>query len=87
MLTVATAYLRDSRLAVLYAENLVALSHHSNPNDLLLLAQAYRANGESVKAIATAKEALRLLPPPKSGMRPIRCQILLQDMIDHARSL
>jgi eukaryotic-like serine/threonine-protein kinase len=87
MLAVDVVYLRDSRLAVLYAENLVALSHHSNPNDLLLLAQAYRANGESTKAVATAREGLRLLPPPKSGMRPIRSQILLQDIIDHAQPL
>jgi hypothetical protein len=87
MLTVRPVQLRDSALAVQFAERLATLSHRADPGNLLLLAQAYRANGESMKAVATAREGLRLLPPPKSGMRPIRCQILLQDIIDHPRSL
>ena len=86
MLTVLPVQLRDSRLAVQYAERLAALSHRKDPNCLLLLSQAYRADGQSEKARATAQEGLALLPPSVPGMRAGRCRVLLEDVLSKNRS-
>lgn len=87
MLEVTSPGLRDPDLTVQYAERLTALSRRLDPNDLLLLAQAYHESGQLSKAIETAREGLSLLPPRAPGARPIRCRILLQGVIDHAQSL
>jgi len=44
-------------------ERLAALSHHTDPTSVSLLAQAYRADGQIEKARTTATEGLGLLPP------------------------
>lgn len=81
MLTVLPLQLRDFRLTVQYAERLAALSHRKDPNCLLLLSQAYRADGQSEKARATAREGLALLPPYVPGTRAVRCRVLLEDVL------
>ena len=84
MLTVLPVRLRDSRMTVQYAERLAALSHHTNPTSLLLLAQAYRADGQIEKATATAEEGLALLPPHLPGTPSVRCRVLLEHILSTA---
>jgi hypothetical protein len=55
--------------ALPWAQRAAALTHHKSPGFLLLLAQAYRANGQIPQAIQTAQQALSLAPthPPITG--------------------
>jgi hypothetical protein len=86
MLTVLPVQLRDTRLTVYYAERLAALSHYTDPTSLLLLAQAYLANGQREKATDTAKEGLALLPPHLPGTQTVRCRLLLEHILSRAPS-
>ena len=86
MLTVLPVPLRDTRLTVYYAERLAALSHYTDPTSLLLLAQAYLANGQFEKATATAKDGLALLPPHLPGTETVRCRLLLEHILSRAAS-
>jgi tetratricopeptide (TPR) repeat protein len=86
MLTVLPERLRESRLAVGYAERLAALSHHTDPTSLLLLAQAYRSDGQFEKAKITANEGLALLAPRLSGAASVRCNVLLEQVLSNADS-
>ncbi len=61
MLKVLPLSLRDSKATVGYAERLAALDHHKTPGFLLMLAQAYRANGQSAQAVGAAQAGLALL--------------------------
>jgi tetratricopeptide (TPR) repeat protein len=72
------ASLKDPQLAVLCAERAVDLSHRKLPSRLLTLAQAYRADGQSEKSRATAKEGLALLPVPQPGSVNPRIRKLLE---------
>jgi eukaryotic-like serine/threonine-protein kinase len=78
MLTVLPVQLRDTSLTIRYAERLATISHHSDPTSLLLLAQAYRADGQFARSITTAQEGLNLLPPHLPGTPATRCRILLE---------
>jgi eukaryotic-like serine/threonine-protein kinase len=66
--------LRDPEFALACAERGVALTHRKMPEWLLMLAQAYRATGQTEKASAAAEEGLALLPnwPPGSPKPRIR---------------
>jgi hypothetical protein len=86
MLTALPLRLRDSRLTVEYAAQLVALSHRKVPTYLLLLAQAYRADGQMEKANATAHEGLNLLPPRQAGTPAVRCRTLLEQITSAGHS-
>ncbi len=83
MLTVLPLRLRHSRLAVRYAERLAALSHHTDPTSLLLLAQAYRADGQFQKATATANDGLALLAPSPPGAASVRSKVLLEQVLSN----
>ena len=72
LITVEPPGLREPRLAVHYAERMVALSHRQKPGFLLTLAQSYRLAGETEKARATAREALALLPETATSPSRIR---------------
>jgi tetratricopeptide (TPR) repeat protein len=78
MLFALPKQLRDTRLTVQYAERLVALTHRSDPNYLLLLAQAYHGNGQFEMANVTAQAGLHLLSPESSGTPLTRSRILLE---------
>ncbi len=78
MLKVLPTSLRDTHLTVQLAERLVALTNRKTPEFLLELAQAYRADGQSEKGIAAAKEGLTLLPLSKPGDAVVRVQRLLE---------
>jgi serine/threonine protein kinase len=62
-LVVEPASLRNASDSIASAERLVALDHRVTPDYLLLLAQAYRAQGRKAEARAVAREALALLAP------------------------
>jgi tetratricopeptide (TPR) repeat protein len=79
-LTVLPVRLRNSQLAVQYAERLAASSHHTDPTSLMLLAQAYRADGQFEKAKTTANEGLALLAPQPPGTPSVRCKVLLEQV-------
>jgi serine/threonine protein kinase len=80
LITVEPPSLRETNLAVKYAERIVEGSSHRNPEFLLTLAQAYRADGEAAKARAAAKTGLELLPHETSAMvmSRIRKRLLAQ---------
>jgi hypothetical protein len=78
MVSVLPSRLRDSRLAVQYAERLAASSHHQDPNSLLLLAEAYLEDGQVEKADATAHEGLSRLTQQPPGVPAVRCRVLLE---------
>jgi len=84
MLTVLPVRLRDTSLTIRYGERLAALSHHSDPTSLLMLAQAYDADGQFERSIATAHEGLNLLPPHLPGTPATRCRILLEHITSAA---
>jgi serine/threonine protein kinase len=54
--------LRDTAFALQCMERGTALTHRKVPSWLLSLAQAYRASGDPVRALASAREGLALLP-------------------------
>ena len=78
MLKVLPVSLRDTKAMVGYAERLVTLDHRRNPGLMLELAQTYRCDGQSAKAVAAAKEGLALLPPAKPGDPVVRVRKLLE---------
>lgn len=86
MLTVLPRRLRDTRQTVQYAERLAGLSHRTDPTSLLLLAEAYRADGHMENANAIAHEGLNLLPAPQPGKPAIRCRVLLEQVISASHS-
>lgn len=69
--------LRQPALAVKYAERIVADTDYRNPEFLLTLAKAYRADGQPAKARATAKTGLALLPSQTSATVMSRVRKLL----------
>ncbi len=77
-LKVEPASLADPAFALQCAQRGVALSHRRTPSWLLLLAQAYRANGQPDQSRAAAKEGLALLPPPQLGAPKSRMRKLLE---------
>ncbi|WP_109487088.1 serine/threonine-protein kinase [Occallatibacter savannae] len=78
LITVEPPSLREPALAVKYAERIVERSSYHNPEFLLTLANAYRANGETEKARAAAKRGLELLPPETSTTVMSRVRKLLR---------
>ena len=72
--------LRDPKFAVQTAERGVAISHRKTASWLLTLAQAYRADGQTAKSIATAQEGLKLLPTVKPGTPKPRMRKLLESV-------
>lgn len=70
--------LKDPKLALSCAERAVSLSHRKLPSQLLTLAQAYRAAGQSEKSQDTAKEGLALLPALQPGSVKPRIRKLLE---------
>jgi len=78
MVSVLPERLRDSRLAVQYAQRLAVRSHHQDPNSLLILAQAYLEDGQVEKAAQAANEGLSHLPQQLPGTSAVRCRVLLE---------
>ncbi len=77
LITVEPPQLREPALAVKYAERIVDLSSHRNPEFMMTLAEAYRAAGQPSKAKAIATEGLALLPPETSATVPSRVRKLM----------
>lgn len=69
---------RDPGYALAQAKRGADLTHHKSPGWLLLLAEAYHADGKLSEAHATAQEGLSLLPPTKSDSDHSRLRRLLQ---------
>ena len=82
LITVEPPQLREPALAVKYAERIVDASSRRNPEFLLTLAEAYRADGQPSKARTAAKEGLALLPPETSATVMSRVRKLLHAQID-----
>ena len=78
LLIAEPASLRDSQLAVSYAELAVVQTHRKMPARLLTLAQAYRAVGQTEKCRAAANESLALLPARQTGTPKPRLRKLLE---------
>jgi tetratricopeptide (TPR) repeat protein len=80
LISVEPQSLSEPALAVDYAERIAEESSYRNPEFLLTLAKAYRADGQPDKARAAAKAGLGLLPPETSitGMSRVRKQLHLQ---------
>ena len=70
--------LRDSGLAVSFAEREVAQSHGRRPSLLLTLSLAYRASGQPEKGRVTALKGLALLPATESGSAKPNIRKLLE---------
>jgi tetratricopeptide (TPR) repeat protein len=77
MLMVQPVRLRDPTWNLVCAEKLVTRVHRKKAEFLLTLVQAYRAAGKPAEAQATAREALALLPAPRSGEPLSRNRVLL----------
>ena len=82
LITVEPSTLREPSLAVKYAEQIVGESSHHNPEFLLTLAEAYRADDQPTKARAAAKEGLELLPPETSSTATSRVRQLLSAQLN-----
>lgn len=82
LITVEPASLREPALAVKYAERIVEGSFYHNPEFLLTLAEAYRADGQTAKARAAAKTGLGLLPPETSTTVMSRVRKLLHAQLN-----
>jgi eukaryotic-like serine/threonine-protein kinase len=78
LLNVKPPSLKNPKLAVNLAERGVDLTHRKSASSFLGLVQAYRADGQSAKAIAAAREGLALLPPIKPGDPIVRVRKLLE---------
>jgi serine/threonine protein kinase len=81
-ITVEPSTLREPALAVKCAERIVEGSYHHNPEFLLTLAEAYRADGQPAKARAAAKAGLELLPPETSTTVMSRVRKLLHAQLN-----
>jgi len=69
--------LRDSAWSLQAARRLNERTRRKNPYYLLLLAQAFRATGETAKTSETAGEAIKLLAPiPAEATKPITQTLL-----------
>jgi hypothetical protein len=77
-LTAKPESLRDPQQAVRWAERGVEITHHKNPELLLLLSSAYRANGEGAKSIGAAQEGLSRLTDQSPSKPKSRIFRLLQ---------
>jgi tetratricopeptide (TPR) repeat protein len=77
-LHVEPAELRDPHAALASAERGAALSLRKTPYWLLLLAEAYRANGQVDQSRAAAQEGLALLPLVQPGAVKSRIRKLLE---------
>jgi non-specific serine/threonine protein kinase/serine/threonine-protein kinase len=82
LITVEPATLREPALAVNYAERIVEMSSHHNPEFLLTLANAYRAAEQPAKARTAAREGLALLPPETSATVMSRVRKQLHQQMD-----
>lgn len=82
LVSVEPSSLREPTLAVKYAERIVEGSSYHNPEFLLTLANAYRADGETAKARAAAKAGLELLPPETSTTVMSRVRKLLHAQLN-----
>ena len=80
LITVEPTSSREPGLAVKYAERIVEDSSYHNPEFLLTLARAYRADGQPANARSTARMGLKLLPPETSTtvMSRVRKQLRAQ---------
>ena len=80
LITVEPSGLREPALAVKYAERIVEQTSYHNPEFLLTLAKAYRANDQPARAREAAKAGLKLLPPetPTTVMSRVRKQLRAQ---------
>ncbi|HZL25417.1 MAG TPA: protein kinase [Acidobacteriaceae bacterium] len=76
-LTAEPAIARDPVVALRLAEKGVEMTHHRDARYLLLLAKAYRANGDTDHAVQSATEGLARLPPSRPGIATARTRILL----------
>ena len=74
------AALRNPALAVRLAETGAALTHGRAPGFLLLLASAYRANGQIAQATQVAQDGLTLLPAQRPGRPRCRLRKLLENL-------
>jgi serine/threonine protein kinase len=81
---VVTAFLQaepislgDPAYAVLQAKRGVDLTHHKSATWLLMLAQAYRADGKAVEARSAAEAGIALLPPAGGAVDRSRVRKLL----------
>jgi tetratricopeptide (TPR) repeat protein len=77
MLIAEPTRLRDPAWTVACAEKLNEQVHRRKVEFLLTLAQAYRAAGNSSAAKATARDALAMLPPVRTGEPLSRVRVLL----------
>ena len=80
LITVEPISSREPGLAVKYAERIVEGSSYRNPEFILTLAEAYRADGQPTSARSTARMGLKLLPPETSTtvMSRVRKQLKAQ---------
>lgn len=69
--------LRDPVLTLRLAEKGVEMTHHRATRYLLLLAKAYRANGDLARSVQAARDGLALLPPSRPGAPAVRVRTLL----------
>jgi eukaryotic-like serine/threonine-protein kinase len=67
ILDVEPPSLSDPKLALMWAQRGVALTHRKAPLWMLWLAEAYRASGQIEQAQQVAKEGLALLPAARPG--------------------
>lgn len=70
--------LRDPQFTQICAEQGVTLTHRKTPEWLLFLAEAYRADGQTEKSQAAAREGLALLPVVPAASRKPRVLKLLE---------
>ena len=82
LITAEPPSLREPGLAVKYAERIVEGSSYHNPEFLLTLAEAYRADHQPAKARAAAKTGLALLPPETSTTVMSRVRKLLSAQLN-----
>lgn len=78
LLRVQPTRLRNPRLAVQYAERLVALDRRRTPQYFALLAQAWQQAAEPARAIKAAREGLALLPSPSPSLPVTRTRRILE---------
>jgi tetratricopeptide (TPR) repeat protein len=78
LITAEPVRLREPALALQYAERMVEMSGHRNPEFLLTLSEAYRSAGRAAQAVSAAREALAILPRETSATVPCRVRKLLQ---------
>jgi tetratricopeptide (TPR) repeat protein len=73
--TAGDASVRDPAEAVRYAERAVSLTGGQNPGMLAVLAAAYAANADFVRAITAGEAAVRIAPPDSPDAAEMRARI------------